>query len=378
MYFDLEPKSNRKDLYNFENQLSKLLDLLRERRARAPLLVVKGLRRTGKTSIVRTALGESGLPHLIVDGRRFATAATIKRGDLFDSIGRDLNHSLEENQKWRDKLLDLLGGVVWLRVNSKPPWVHFEWKKPREPDLMDLLHSFHSFARRNRTKFVLVLDEAQEFRKLVGYRLQPLMAHVYDYVDGIQMIVTGSQVGLLNDFLQVDDPDAPLFGRGWAEIEMTRISDQAAEDFLKKGFEQAGIEPDPGVVRLAVGKLDGVIGWLTLFGFRALESKPTKRILDGVVREGSELAFQELEHFLATRKQASGRYSKILRGAGQLGRARWSELKRQLELAENKRVPDNVFSDLLNELVKANLLERDEYGAYIVADPLLAHAFKQR
>lgn len=59
------------------------------------------------------------------------------------------------------------------------------------------------------------------------------------------MVVSGSQVGLLYDFLQVDDPEAPLYGRGRTEIRLTKLSKEAAEDFLERGFRQAGIRRIP-------------------------------------------------------------------------------------------------------------------------------------
>ena len=40
MYFDLEPKSKREDLYDFDEQFEKLAALLKEPRARAPRATV--------------------------------------------------------------------------------------------------------------------------------------------------------------------------------------------------------------------------------------------------------------------------------------------------------------------------------------------------
>lgn len=215
MYFDLEPKSKREDLYNFDEQLERLLNLLRGRRARAPLITVTGLRRMGKSSLVRTALDESALPHFTLNGMAFSGASMIKKEDLLRMLEGQLNEAAENQRGWRKKLLDVLRGIRWLRVNSKPPWVHFEWERPlKDFDFLDLVSSFRRLARENQTKFVLVFDEAQEFRKLVGYRLQPAIAYIYDDVNEIQMIVTGSQFGFLYDFLGSDDPDSPLYGRG--------------------------------------------------------------------------------------------------------------------------------------------------------------------
>jgi acetyl esterase/lipase len=66
-------------------------------------------------------------------------------------------------------------------------------------DMASLLEALGKTAESRGTTFVIALDEAQEFKRLAGLRLSALMAHVYDYVKGIQWIVTGSQVGVLSE-----------------------------------------------------------------------------------------------------------------------------------------------------------------------------------
>lgn len=58
MYFDETPKTNRLDLYNFDEPLHQLLRSLRDG---TRLTTITGLRRTGKTSLLLTALNEAGL-----------------------------------------------------------------------------------------------------------------------------------------------------------------------------------------------------------------------------------------------------------------------------------------------------------------------------
>jgi len=55
MLFSPEPKTRRQDLYDFNRELSALVTALRAER----LTLVTGLRRTGKTSLLRVALGEA-------------------------------------------------------------------------------------------------------------------------------------------------------------------------------------------------------------------------------------------------------------------------------------------------------------------------------
>jgi AAA+ ATPase superfamily predicted ATPase len=378
MYFDLEPKSTREDLYDFDEPFGKLLDLLRGKRARAPMIVIVGPRRAGKTSLLQTALSESNMPHLILSGMAFTEVPVIKTRGLLRALERELNDAIEREKKWGEKFLDILKGIRWLKVNSKPPWIHFEWERlDREFDLLDVLQSFNRLARNHRTKFVFVLDEAQEFRKLKGYRLQTLMAYAYDYLKNVQMIVTGSQFGFLHDFLEVEDPGSPLYGRGMAEVRAPRITDKLAADFLSKGLEQAGIKPDEDAVSSVVRELDGIIGWLTLFGSELVGAgRSTRGILARTVEKGSKIAANEFKNFLKVREQARNRYMQIMKSTVRLKRARWIDLKRDLEFKEGKKISNNVFSDLVDNLVKGSFLDKNEDGTYSTADPLLDHALR--
>jgi len=55
------PKARREDLFDFDEELGRLTKLLGDSRTR--LIVVKGFRRTGKTSLILTALNSIGSPY---------------------------------------------------------------------------------------------------------------------------------------------------------------------------------------------------------------------------------------------------------------------------------------------------------------------------
>jgi len=74
------------------------------------------------------------------------------------------------------------------------------------------------------------------------------------------MIASGSQFGLLQNFLGAKNPSSPLYG---TRNPRTQTFRGRAIDFLQKSFEQVGIRPDPAIVQLAVKRLDGIISWLT-------------------------------------------------------------------------------------------------------------------
>jgi AAA+ ATPase superfamily predicted ATPase len=373
MLFDLAPKENREDLYDFDEPFERLSAFLQEPVERTPLIVVKGMRRTGKTSLIKTALNELELTYLYVDGREFAAAPVITKLDLMRELERELNLMVKRYGKWRTKFFAALRGVRWIKLTDKFPFLHFEWRRPSSMDILDLVQAFQVLSDDIGTRTVLVLDEAQHFSRLADYRLQYLLAHIYDHVHEIQIIISGSEVGLLYDFLETDNPDAPLFGRGMGEITVPWLPRESALDFLQQGCRQARLRVPPESNQKAVDELNGTIGWLTLYGHELMKGIPPETALMRTIEQGSALEAQELEHFLTVRKQGRSRYLAILKAAARLDRARWIDLKTNLETVERKRITDRRFNSLLQNLLKANFLTK-EGEEYFIPDPLLKHA----
>ncbi|MEM4189527.1 MAG: ATP-binding protein [Candidatus Caldarchaeum sp.] len=69
-YFSPGPKTHRREFYDREKELSQLLDALK---GKDKLIVVTGIRRIGKTSLIRVALEESKLPYIYLDLRKLET-----------------------------------------------------------------------------------------------------------------------------------------------------------------------------------------------------------------------------------------------------------------------------------------------------------------
>ncbi|WP_238842107.1 ATP-binding protein [Sulfolobus sp. E11-6] len=71
MLFDPSPKDNRKDFFDRENEIEKLKEL------RAPITLVLGLRRTGKSSLIKIGINELNLPYIYLDLRKFEEKITF-------------------------------------------------------------------------------------------------------------------------------------------------------------------------------------------------------------------------------------------------------------------------------------------------------------
>ncbi|MGC8567304.1 MAG: hypothetical protein ACP5I6_06750 [Caldisphaera sp.] len=91
MLFDPRPKTNRKDLYDFQDKLNLIKKYIGQH-----LIVVTGLRRTGKTSLILTSLSEHNSPYIFFDLR----AIPKSRKELYRLISTGLTDFLSRTSKW--------------------------------------------------------------------------------------------------------------------------------------------------------------------------------------------------------------------------------------------------------------------------------------
>ena len=110
MLFDLNPKVRREDLYDREDELREIFRAidLKER-----FIVIYGVRRVGKTSLLRVALRESKVPHAIIDVRRvYFEYKSVSRIHLYKEIAnyftRNLNFFNRLGFKIKDFFLSLI------------------------------------------------------------------------------------------------------------------------------------------------------------------------------------------------------------------------------------------------------------------------------
>ncbi len=84
MLFDLNPKARREDLYDREDELEeifKALDLGEK------FITIYGVRRVGKTSLLRVALREANVLHAIIDVRGvYFEYKSVSRANLYREI----------------------------------------------------------------------------------------------------------------------------------------------------------------------------------------------------------------------------------------------------------------------------------------------------
>jgi AAA+ ATPase superfamily predicted ATPase len=370
LLFDQRPKSDRKDLYDLESEFKSLLSAVKKG---APLVTIVGLRRTGKTSLLMTALNQIHGSSITLDLRVLASKPYATKRDLIQEIERALNGFYKAHLSSGKRLFNWLKRVQGVGISHVGISISWGGKEPTE--LAALFDELNAWAKQEKTRMVVAFDEAQELKKVAGVDMMKLVAHIYDYCRNITLVMTGSAIGLLYDFLGSQDAEAPLYGREVTEIRLNRLSDEMSTDFLKRGFKQSRIKADEKVVDLAVKRLGGITGWLTLFGITCVKAGAvSESAIDQTVEAGKSLAKHEFDNFLKGREVAKQRYETIIQQLSR-GSSSWSAIKGTIEAMEGKTINDRNITDLVNTLVKAGFVEKDG-ESYRLTDQMLAESFK--
>jgi hypothetical protein len=290
-----------------------------------PLIAVYGLRRTGKTSLIRVVLNSMSKKFIWIDSRDISS-----RDDFY----RTLSNEIDKLKRFKIDKFTLKGVNLSLNFMKKG---------------LDYL---------NKHNFVLVLDEAQMLKRL---HLDNSVAFIYDNFPNIKIVISGSESGMLKTFLGKNNAKAPLYGRAVLELQTGRLNKESGFTYLKEGAKQAKINFTDEEILTALKELDGIIGWLTKYGWYRLKYPP-KESLRRTVKEGSTLAKEE---FIKFALKAEARYKKIMKSIK--GGARWEEIKKQTQIS------DKQLYSMLIRLIDNGFIEKIE-GVYVIADPLLEAA----
>jgi AAA+ ATPase superfamily predicted ATPase len=366
MLFSVRPKERREELYDFEKELEELKKGVRG----CPLTVLVGMRRTGKTSLLKVALSELGNPYVYLDTR---LSANPTYRDFMNIVRESLESFVRRYAPLRRRVAEVLRGVRGLSITLSPPSVDVVWRGGGRLEFSQLLTALNVVGSELGEPVIIAFDEAQELRKVGWVSFTRLFAYAYDNLENVRIVLTGSEVGLLLKFLGVDRRESPLYGRYVHVVTTRRLSFEESVDFLIKGFEEAGITIPHQIIEDAAKTFGGIVGWLTLFGYSCC-TKPnlcTEQV-DKVVKIAVDIAKQEIENFLESRR--SRRYKTLLKTL--TTEKSWSEVKRRLEDIEGATINDRTLNELLNTLINLSIIEKTN-DKYVIADPVTRKAVEE-
>ena len=155
MYFRLGVKKSREEFFDFERELEVLIRELKREETR--MIVIKGVRRTGKSSLLQVGLEEAGLPYLLLDARALGPFSPER---VYDLMARSLSRLTEKHRTLRG-LLEKVKGVSMAGVEV-------EFVSREGPALVEVLERLGEWGESRGRPVVLALDEAQEFGSSPG------------------------------------------------------------------------------------------------------------------------------------------------------------------------------------------------------------------
>jgi AAA+ ATPase superfamily predicted ATPase len=214
----------------------------------------------------------------------------------------------------------------------------------------------------------IIVDEAQWLKN--PKRVVMRLAHLYDYYhDKITFVITGSAIGVMKSIVD-PGPDSPLYGRAITKMEIKRWHPSISLGFLKAGTEELGLKLDEGTAIGIEERLDGLPGWLTLFGNNYARIKNPNKALTETVSEAQRIVSQEIKS-IAKLGIGSPRLIKVL---DILSR----EPTRFVGIVESTGFNNTSLSKYLSMLNKLGYIERDDKDRYFISDPMLEQFIKER
>ena len=258
-YFDTSPKQTKSDYYNYNGNLENFLRLLSEVR----LILVIGIRRLGKSSLVQVGLNEAGVPYLLIDAR----AGPSSLGDFLRAVEQSFAHFSRRNPTLAAEVVQRLNGGPRMAEGHEPAQIHFTART----DLINFLDSLNQTSQDRKQRIVVAIDEAQRLRDLDELDLDEFLSYVFENFRSLEIVLTGSEIGLLNDIMQKPD----LASLAVSRISIAPLTREQAKEFLTMGFDQRDLGEklnDPFVTR-AFDVLGGNVGWLTNLRAKLSERK---------------------------------------------------------------------------------------------------------
>ncbi|NJE31309.1 ATP-binding protein [Thermococcus sp. 18S1] len=357
MLFDVRPKIRMEEVYGREAEYLEFMDKLRKGRN---LFVIVGPRRIGKTSFLFASLNElystEEIPHVVIDARKVY------------SINSKYPERVMAEELYLARKGQIGRAIAKIEgISVKGFGVRVRRRSASLPDELITLNNAYD-------RVIVAFDEAQYLR-FANTDFTTLLAWAYDNLRNVVIVLTGSQVGVLDKFLRFKDYGAPLYGRYHVRLTLPRFNPSESLGFLKRGFEEAEMNVPSQELLATIKALDGVPGWLTHYGAYRIDGNSHERALELVLEEAKGYVMSEFKEL----ERASPRYRLIMETVanrvGDEGSVSWSEIKNALHIRLRKPVSDSELANYLKRLIDYGFLEQVGTGDYRIPDPVIKRVF---
>ncbi|MFX1248066.1 MAG: ATP-binding protein [Promethearchaeota archaeon] len=321
---------------------------------------IAGLRRTGKTTLIRSVAATIKDTNVIYMNMWELTPDELKPEQFL----KYLLHKIQETVKKDKKLLQ---GVQI--DNIQLMGVSLKLEKQQQ--------LFHQVLEKilNQKPMIWILDEIQELSN--ESHIFKYLAALHDkFAPKLSVVFLGSVVAL-RQLLKIT-PSNPLYGRLSHEILLSPFDEVKSRTLLKEGFNQCGKTIQENVIIEAALQLGGFAGWLTHFGrLLVLDSSATtitdltivKKLLNQLEAEAESLIVAEIARLLYDKRKA-GNYLKLLKAISEEGNISVSNA------AEVINRNSSTTFEYLDYLYAHGILKKTN-KTYYIGDPLTRRIFRK-
>jgi len=234
--------------------------------------------------------------------------------------------------------------------------VELKWRGRDSISLLGLMEEIN----RRSDGFIFIFDEVQELRGPLSREVVPAIAYAYDNLNNVTVILSGSEVGLLYDFVGIYRPESTLYGRYAYTLELQRFSRDLSIEFLRLGFKEVGVKVDQEILLEAIDLFDGVVGWLVYFGRSYLDGKKNP---NEIFNTAVDLAAKELNKLRLR--------DKMVLKAIAMGADSWSSVRKRVG-EMGVVLPKSALTRIITKLEKLSIVKN-----YKFLDPIYMEAAKR-
>ena len=331
---------------------------------------VLGIRRIGKTSLVKVTLNElHDYVTLTINLGRLGS----KKSYPMESFSRlFLEGAMEVLRKYT--FAGRVSKIIANRLGVNPEDVlELNWAKVgvklrefKTEDVNEVIRVLNSIAKDNKKELVVFIDEVQNVKKVKGFDIGSFLHDIYEWCEDTTVIVSGSFIGVAEEVLNQVEEERPFYGRRFFRIKLERFDENKSREFLRRGFEEEGVKVDEKIIDEAVKLFDGIPGWLALFGRSYSYSVKHSHPIDVkvVVKEAAKQVSKEFTGFLIN-SNSPKRYAEIILSLSRLGnRASLTEIRDVMNSLYRENIGDSRLYELLDTLVSYGFVLKTGRGKY--------------
>lgn len=362
-YFTAAPQCNKNFLFGRDKELE---EFERFSQNTYPLCLITGMRRTGKTSLIKTFFSEHKDKCMYIDTRELGDITNKNKVEVLEFFCQQISIFLQEHEGVSSKVSDFLRRINGVTIGVAG--IQLDPTLKHKINLMEIFRRLNDWAHSEEKIIIIGIDEAQNFKKNETFDITLIFASIYDSYSNLKIILTGSEMGVIYELVGKEDPQAPLHGRDIPEIKLKPLTIDKRIKFLEAGLKNNSIpinKSNKDVIKIAAEKLGSRIGWLTMFGCKCCDTKKiVEQHIDDIVEKNAKLAKEEFDKFLKNKQQEL--YSDIMNHLANMGSYNFREYF-------DKR---SDTKKCLSELEKEGFIYEEEQNRYNITDFVLKYALK--